>query len=221
MTGSLLANFLYTWNQMPTDHIDMLLDVWAASLGEAGGQWKLLFTCHKDLYSTIDRTCFHDVRWQSLSIKYNRNLDEPAPWMQAQFDVWFCCPLETVHNMLSNPDLASKMDYRPYCEYDSKSSKCRFQHFMSGDWAWDQADIIANDLGCKGVTFVPSILGSDKTTVSVATSQHDYYPLYLSIGNIHNNMHWAHHHGISLIAFLTIPKTSHEHASTVSFHKFC
>ncbi|KAI5989472.1 hypothetical protein EDC04DRAFT_2873162 [Pisolithus marmoratus] len=183
--GFELADFLYTQNQMPTDHINTLLDLWAASLVEAGGQPQPLFTCHKDLYSTIDRTCLGD---------YSQNLDEPAPWMQAQFDIWFRCPLETICNMLSNPDLTAQMDYRPYREYDSKSGKRRFQDFMSGDWAWDQADIIANDHPeCKGSTFVPIILGSDKTTVSVATGQHDYYPLYLSIGNIHNNMHRPDH----------------------------
>ncbi|KAI6026454.1 hypothetical protein BKA83DRAFT_4124138 [Pisolithus microcarpus] len=228
--GFELADFLYTWNQMPADHIDMLLDMWAASLVEAGGQPKPLFTCHKDLYSTIDRTCLGDVKWQNFSIKYSHNLDEPAPWMQAQFDVWFCCPLETIRNMLSNPDLAAQMDYRPYREYDLKSGKRHFQDFMSGDWAWDQAvtraysvskDVIANDHPeCKGSTFVPIILGSDKTTISVAMGQHDYYPLYLSVGNIHNSMRHAHHHGVSLIAFLAVPKTTREFAQMAPFHKF-
>ncbi|KAI6018216.1 hypothetical protein BKA83DRAFT_4058444 [Pisolithus microcarpus] len=219
--GFELADFLYTRNQMPADHIDTLLDMWAASLVEAGGQPKPLFTCHKDLYSTIDRTCLGDVKWQNFSIKYSHNLDEPAPWMQAQFDVWFRCPLETIRNMLSNPDLAAQMDYRPYREYDSKSGKRRFQDFMSGDWAWDQADVIANDHPeCKGSTFVPIILGSDKTTVSVATGQHDYYPLYLSVGNIHNSMRRAHRHGVSLIAFLAVPKTTREFAQTAPFRKF-
>ncbi|KAI5998886.1 hypothetical protein EDC04DRAFT_2872130 [Pisolithus marmoratus] len=201
--GFELADFLYTWNQMPADHINTLLDLWAASLVEAGGQPQPLFMCHKDLYS--------DVKWQNFSIKYSQNLDKPAPWMRAQFDVWFRCPLETIHNMLSNPDLAAQMDYRPYREYDSKSGKRCFQDFMSGDWAWDQA----------GSTFVPIILGSDKTTVSVATGQHDYYPLYLSIGNIHNNMCHAHCHGVSLITLLAIPKTTREFAHTAPFRKFC
>jgi hypothetical protein len=31
--------------------------------------------------------------------------------------------------------------------------------------------------------FAPVILGSDKTTVSVATGQNEYYPLYAGIGN--------------------------------------
>ncbi|KIK17803.1 hypothetical protein PISMIDRAFT_44296, partial [Pisolithus microcarpus 441] len=138
-----LTNFLYTQNQMPADHIDMLFDLWAVSLIEAGGQPKLLFKCHKDLYNMIDQTHLGDVKWQSFTIKYSGNLDELVPWMQAHFDIWFCCPLETVHNILSNPDFTSEVDYRPYCEYDSKSSKCCKEElredFMSGDWAWDQA----------------------------------------------------------------------------------
>ena len=53
---------------------------------------------------------------------------------------------------------------------------------------------------------VPILLGSDKTTVSVATGQNDYYPLYLSIGNIHNNVRRAHRDSVVLVAFLAIPR---------------
>jgi hypothetical protein len=53
---------------------------------------------------------------------------------------------------------------------------------------------------------VTLILGSDKTTMSVATGQNDYYPLYLSIGNITNRVRWAHEDGVIAIGFLAIPK---------------
>ena len=39
-----------------------------------------------------------------------------------------------------------------------------------------------------GATLVPIILGSDKTMVSVAMGQNEYWPIYISIGNIHNNV---------------------------------
>jgi hypothetical protein len=55
--------------------------------------------------------------------------------------------------------------------------------------------------------FVPIILGSDKTTVSVATGHTEYWPLYASIGNIHNSARQAHSSGLVLIAFLPIPKS--------------
>ena len=54
--------------------------------------------------------------------------------------------------------------------------------------------------------FVPIILGSDKTTVSVATGQNEFYPLYLSIGNIQNHMRRAHKNALVVIGFLPIPK---------------
>lgn len=53
---------------------------------------------------------------------------------------------------------------------------------------------------------IPIILGSDKTTVSVATGQNEYWPIYLSIGNIHNNVRRAHRNGVVLLGFLPIPK---------------
>jgi len=55
--------------------------------------------------------------------------------------------------------------------------------------------------------FIPIILGSDKTTVSVATGQNEYWPIYLSIGNIHNNVRHAHRNGVVLLGFLSTPKS--------------
>jgi len=55
--------------------------------------------------------------------------------------------------------------------------------------------------------FVPVVLGSDKTTVSVATGHTEYYPLYVSLGNIHNNVRRAHHDAVTILAFLAIPKS--------------
>ena len=52
----------------------------------------------------------------------------------------------------------------------------------------------------------PIILGSDKTTVSVATGHIEYHPLYLSIGNPHNALRHAHRNAVIHIAFLAIPK---------------
>jgi hypothetical protein len=55
--------------------------------------------------------------------------------------------------------------------------------------------------------FAPVILGSDKTTVSVATGQNEYYPLYAGIGNAQNHVRRAHRNALSLIGFLAIPKS--------------
>lgn len=59
----------------------------------------------------------------------------------------------------------------------------------------------------KGSMLIPIILGSDKTTVSVATGNNEYYPLYISIGNIYNKTHRARRSSVALIGFLAIPKS--------------
>jgi len=66
--------------------------------------------------------------------------------------------------------------------------------------------MISRDPSTHGSMFVPIILGSDKTTVSVATGQNEFYPLYLSIGNIQNHMRRAHKGALVVIGFLPIPK---------------
>lgn len=54
--------------------------------------------------------------------------------------------------------------------------------------------------------FIPIVIGSDKTTVSVATGHNEYYPLYISFGNVHNNVRRAHRNAVHVLAFLAIPK---------------
>jgi hypothetical protein len=68
-------------------------------------------------------------------------------------------------------------------------------------------DKIAEDPQTHGSVFVLLILGSDKTTVSVAMGQNEYYPLYISIGNVHNGVWQAHRNALTLVVFLAIPKS--------------
>lgn len=66
--------------------------------------------------------------------------------------------------------------------------------------------------------FVPIILGSDKTTVSVATGHSEYWPLYASIGNIHNNVRRAHGSGLVLVGFLAIPKSNRSYLVIIQIY---
>ncbi|KAG2100480.1 uncharacterized protein F5147DRAFT_747167 [Suillus discolor] len=210
-----LANYIFTKNQTPAAQIDHLLDLWAASLIQAGADLSQVpFKDHRDVYRTIDNTPLGDVKWQSFSVKYTGDIPDrdPTPWMTESYDVWFRDPHQVVQNMLANPDYATK--------FATEMDERQWQDFMSGDWAWNQADQIAEDPDTHGSTFVPVILSSDKTTVSVATGQNDYYPLYASIGNVHNNVHRAHRGAVAVVGFLAMPKTTKQHAKTAIFRKF-
>ena len=70
-----------------------------------------------------------------------------------------------------------------------------------------QDKISAEIPDAEGAVFVLVIIGSDKTTVSIATGQVKYWPLYASVGNLHNNVHRAHGSRLVLIGFLAIPKS--------------
>ena len=63
---------------------------------------------------------------------------------------------------------------------------------------------------------MPIILSSDKTMVSVTTGQNDYWPIYISIGNLHNNVWWGHCNGVALLGFLANPKSK-----SFAIHSFC
>ena len=70
-------------------------------------------------------------------------------------------------------------------------------------------DALAANQRNHGAAFCAAAIGSDKTTVSVATGQNEYYPLYLTNGNVTNSMRRAHRNAITLIGFLAIPKSKY------------
>ncbi|KAG1883443.1 hypothetical protein F4604DRAFT_1879062 [Suillus subluteus] len=214
------AEFLYTREQMSGPQIDTLLDLWAATLVQYNDHPP--FANHRDLYRTIDSSELGDVPWQSFSVKYcgdKPDINVP-PWMDGSYEVWFRDPRDVIRNMLANLLYANEMDYCPYREYASATDERQWKDFMSADWAWDQADEISKDPDTVGATFVPVILGSDKTTVSVGTGNNAYYPLYLSIGNVRNNVRRAHRDAVAVIGFLAMPKTTRAYSEDPRFQKF-
>ena len=57
-----------------------------------------------------------------------------------------------------------------------------------------------------GAMLVSMLAGSDKTTVSIATGNQEYHPVYASLGNISNSSHHGHGTGVLPFAFLPISK---------------
>ncbi|KAF8121859.1 hypothetical protein EV363DRAFT_1183993 [Boletus edulis] len=216
------AHFLFSQAEMSGQKIDTLLHLWGVSLAVHGDAPP--FANHQDLYETIDATSLGDVPWTSHSVSYigDRTYD-PAPWMDASYEFHIRDPHKLVQNILKNPDFKNEIDYAPYREWEECSDGAysrRWHDLMSADWAWNQADIIAQDPATHGSAFVPIILGSDKTTVSVGTGQNDYHPIYLSVGNVHNNVRRAHRNALVLLGFLAIPKTRKKHTNDARFRTF-
>lgn len=118
--------------------IDMLMDLWAASLLKHNDAPP--FANHTDLYRTIDSIPLGDVPWQHLSVKYRgERPDDAVPqWMNDEYEVWFRDPRAIVRQMLANPDFNGHIDYAPVQNFDDNGDR-EYQNFMSGDWAWKQA----------------------------------------------------------------------------------
>ncbi|KAN0093226.1 hypothetical protein V8E55_004010 [Tylopilus felleus] len=200
------ADFIFRQAEMSAGNIDRLFELWGDPT--AGG--KPPFADHKEMYQTIDATLLGDVPWDSIKLKYSGDRLDGAvpPWMDQTYEFWY------------RPAYALVFDYVPYRDFLADSNQRRYENLMSGDWAWRQADKIAEDPSTIGSTFVPIILGSNKTTVLVATGQNDYWPVYLSIGNIHNNVRCAHRNGVELLALLAIPKAAKKYMDDPAFRKF-
>ncbi|KAJ7930653.1 hypothetical protein B0H13DRAFT_2228231 [Mycena leptocephala] len=208
-----LADLLYRRVQMSAGAIDELMQNWAARPESAGDP---PFADHEDLYNTIDATEIGHVPWESFTVSYNKPLvpGDVTPWKTQEYVVHFRDPRQVLHQQLANPDFKAEMDFAPKQVFGEGGSHV-YQDFMSGNWAWRQADPATH-----GSTFVPIILGSDKTTVSVATGQNEYYPLYMSNGLVHNGVRRAHRNAVTLIGFLAIPKTDRENQDSAEFRTF-
>ena len=134
-----LADLLFRHLEIPAKKIDAILDLWAATVLELGGQPP--FTNHKDLYCVIDSTCVGNVEWKSFNVAFNGEQQDgdSVPWMSDNYEVWYQDPWEVVHYILASLEFADEMDYVPYWEYDASNDQRCWQDFMSGDWAWKQA----------------------------------------------------------------------------------
>ena len=134
-----LADFLYRREQMSAGNIDILLQLWAASL--ASHNESPPFSDHQNLYDSIDSTPIGGVPWQSVTFSYDgpRSDAEQQPrWMDDEYTVRFRDPKLLFKNMLENTAFDGSFDKIPYQQYDNKGKR-RYEHFMSGKWVWGQA----------------------------------------------------------------------------------
>ncbi|TFK96532.1 hypothetical protein BDV98DRAFT_636079, partial [Pterulicium gracile] len=150
------------------------------------------FMSKSKLYDAISAIANGTAPWQLFTIKYTG--PRPAKgrisdWMDAMYKVWYCDSLELLKSMLQNPAFKGHFDTVPYKEVDKVGKRC-FKNLFSGDWVWQKASkILRHYSELAGSILVSTVAGSDKTTVSVMTGNNEYYPMYLSAGNLDNKTH--------------------------------
>ncbi|KAF6752471.1 hypothetical protein DFP72DRAFT_991074 [Ephemerocybe angulata] len=215
-----IADFLYRREEMSQENINTLLNLWGLSVMQHGATFGP-FDNYKHIFDTIDDIEQGDAPWMCMKVSINEELDETAQsWKKKEYELWFRDPDVVLSNMLSNPDFDGQFDYQPYVEVD-ENNKRRWSDYMSGNYSWRQADAIYEaDKSTRGATYVSIVLGADKTTVSVGTGDTEYHPLYLTIGNVHNNVRRGHRSAVVPIAFLAIPKGDRQHDNDADFRRF-
>ncbi|ESK81385.1 hypothetical protein Moror_3712 [Moniliophthora roreri MCA 2997] len=158
---------------------------------------------------------------QSFILEHNQELpftnvqeigpqpEDPPQWMLNDYILCTRNSCSVIIKQLKMEDFSGQFNYTPYHQYLIKDS-CRIHYYsnlLSGDWAWDEADKIAQDSTTYSMMFVPIVLRSNKTTVSVATGHQEYHPVYISPGNISNIARQSHGNGVLPVAFLPIPRS--------------
>ncbi|EAU80506.2 hypothetical protein CC1G_11861 [Coprinopsis cinerea okayama7 len=149
-----------------------------------------------------------DGAWVSYSVEYHgaRRSQNAPSWMTNKYDLWFRHPLVILEKQLACPDFDGSMDFVPFRE-STPDGKRLYTDFMSANWAWDQADVLSRNPKFKGAMFAPVIVGRGESAVSLdSASQNEFYPLYISLGNIQGVVRCSHHDPMSLIGLLAIPK---------------
>ncbi|KAF8869899.1 hypothetical protein CPB85DRAFT_1446504 [Mucidula mucida] len=166
-----------------------LLEIFADAMANAGGEGP--FASAKALYTAIDDIPYGSSPWKCFISEPCVNLPESAPvWQTETYEIWYQDPDVVVRNILANPDFADSFDPSPYIETDCDDMR-RWSDYMSGNFAWRHADTIyAEDLPMRAPW----------------DGNVEYWPLYLSISNLHNSARRGHRNGVVPIGFLAIPK---------------
>ncbi|KAF9044507.1 hypothetical protein BDZ89DRAFT_1099714 [Hymenopellis radicata] len=219
-----LADFLYKdveMSQGKTDQLMRLLERWSQRFVHDPMEAEAPFVNHADMQDQIDAIPLGSAPWKCLVVKPPANLPNDAPeWRKEEYQVWYRDADVVLSNILANPDFAKEFDAAPYVHLDVDEKRC-WSDFMSGNFAYTHATrIYTDDPTTKGAMLVPVIVGSDKTTVSVATGNVEYHPFYISAGNIHNAARRAHRNAVIPIAFLAIPKADRKYDNDVDFRNF-
>ncbi|KAF8130074.1 hypothetical protein K438DRAFT_2135065 [Mycena galopus ATCC 62051] len=200
------AKFHFVKLQNSVANSNTALDLWAASVMQLSGTvpWKN----SNNLYSTIDKIQSGHMPWQTYQMRYSSPLPPgTAPrWMMQMYEVCTHGLRAVFCHQLEKTSFKGDIDMVPYWQFNH-AGKCIWLNLMSGDWAWKQVDILAEDPNNLSCSFVPIVAGSDKTTVSVTTGHQEYHPIYTSPGNLTGPTRHKHGNRLLPVAFLAIPKS--------------
>ncbi|KAI9511704.1 hypothetical protein F5148DRAFT_1274142 [Russula earlei] len=117
--------------------------------------------------------------WHAAVIKHASDHDSLEGWMEKTYDLNLQDVLGLLEQQLASTEFEGQFEYALFQEFDFHGDHV-YSHLMSAFWANREVDTIAEDPQRYGAMLVPIFSGSDKTTVSVATGNQEYHPVYTS-----------------------------------------
>ncbi|KAL7283046.1 hypothetical protein ACG7TL_002470 [Trametes sanguinea] len=191
--------------------VNHLLQILAAKhVADGMPEYEPIYSSYRHLEETIDAVPYGSINWRTFAVRYAGPVHAHSPaWKRTVYFIHARDTLSVAESLAASSDFNGKFDYVPFEEFTGPDCR-RVSNLMSGCWAFAKADKISEDVQCHGSMLVPIVLGADKTTVSVATGHQEFHLVYMSLGNIHNDMRRAHRESVVPIAFLPIPTTAHE-----------
>ncbi|KAI0735779.1 hypothetical protein C8Q76DRAFT_690321 [Earliella scabrosa] len=182
-------------------------------------EYNSIYKNQKQILEAIDAIEHGEASWRTFAFRYPGPVTPTSPsWKREVFLVHTQDTLRVAEIIAACPDFEGKFDCVPTQEFTTRNCRC-VSNLMTAQWVWQQANNkIAEDPDTHGSMIVPIVLGADKTTVSVATGNQEFRPLYMSLGNLHNEVRRAHRDSAVPIAFLAIPTGKSSIILDVSVH---
>ncbi|KAF8342082.1 uncharacterized protein EI90DRAFT_2904255 [Cantharellus anzutake] len=133
--------------------------------------------------------------WHQETITMDDAPLEPQEWMRRN-------PVECLEFLFQNPSFNGEMDFGPYKVFTADGDIRVYHEMATGDdWHEQQAHLP------DGTTILSMMLASDKTHLTNFTGDQRMHPLYISLGNIHKDVHRKiNRHAWMLLAKLPVCK---------------
>ncbi|KAG6835316.1 hypothetical protein H0H93_002760 [Arthromyces matolae] len=199
------AFFHFVKAQSSKSEILEALDLWLASVTPYGGD--IPWTTAQEMYTTIDAIEHGLSTWKTVKIRYQGPIPEhnPPQWMTQTYELCTQNARSLLHHQMSKTEFKDSFNPAPYMQFNKNGERI-FSNLFSGDWVQKQSRMISKLPNTHGAMFLPVVLGSDKTTVSVATGHQQYHPVYMSPGVLTNIARRSQGSAVLPVAFLPIPK---------------
>jgi hypothetical protein len=128
------ADFLYRRSRMPQAQVDVLMNLWAASMFESG--YSPPFASNGGLLNVIDSIDDGVIPWEESEIDVSDTISTLSPsYMRDKYKIYYRNPHQLLLRMLRNREFHGQFDYAAYQRVDD-NGKRRYCNVMSANHAW-------------------------------------------------------------------------------------